>query len=146
MINDFEQRLQGAAAEWLNARTPFVLRGHSRRFGVDCVHLAHALYTESGIALPPIPRDYFIDESRHSRTGKLLAWIESSGCFTAVPVGGDYRPGTILCGEVGLAPYHVAVVFEPGRAVHAIRDHGVCSISIRDPLFRKVNHAYEVIR
>jgi cell wall-associated NlpC family hydrolase len=141
----FDQNLLAAANGWLKARPPFVARGRSKKYGVDCVNLAHALFAECGIDLPAVPDDYFVDESRHARSTKLVRWIEATGKFKEVPVGGDYKVGTLLCANIGLAPYHVAVVFKHGSAIHSVRRPGVCAVTVGDPVFKSVIKAYEVI-
>jgi len=141
-MNDFNEKLCRAASSWLDARTPFLAHGCSQKHGVDCVHLAHAIYTEAGLSLPPVPGDYFMDESRHQATGKLLDYIEGSKAFKRITNAGECPAGALLCAEIGLAPYHVAVVFEQGRAIHSIRPRGVGAVSLGDPVFKKIFRAY----
>ena len=138
----FKLALGRAARAWLDARTPFLAHGASRQHGVDCVHLAHALYEEAGLPLPPIPRAYFLDESRHSPTDKLIGWIENTGKFEPVVLESDFPVGTLLCADIGLSPYHVAVVYETNQAIHCLRHEGVCAVSVGDPLFERFLRAY----
>lgn len=140
----FENRLKESARAWFHSGAPFAPHGNSKRYGIDCVNLAHAIYTESGLQLPEIPRRYFMDASRHEAVGILTEWIEGSGKFQPLELAESYPVGTLLCTTIGHAPYHVAVVIDDVHAIHSIRRAGVCCVAYRTE-FEQITHAYEPI-
>ena len=98
--------------------TPFEAFQCARGAGVDCVHLAAALYVESGHlrAIPRFPR-YTMDGGKHSTKNVIRDWLEASGQFRLLfektplrPVAEPPSIGDLLCFDLGRVEWHVGVM------------------------------------
>ncbi len=141
----FEERIVESARRWIGLHAPFAPHGRSERYGIDCVNLAHVIYTEAGMNLPDLPRRYFMDSSRHQTDQTVMDWIESIGSFQEIPLAESYPVGTLLCADIGRSPYHVAIVIDNAHAVHSIRRAGVCCVAYGTEI-KKITHAFKPIQ
>jgi cell wall-associated NlpC family hydrolase len=130
------RQLLWEAGSWVG--TPF--RGHSqiKGVGVDCVHLAAALYIATGVVKEFNPPAYSLDRSRHRDDSLILPYMEGLGvfCETAATIT-KLLPGDLLCFHVGRSEHHVGVVTDDYHFLHA--PCGYCALysRLQDSTYQK---------
>lgn len=118
------------AESWLG--TPFFPHMAKKGVGVDCVQLAKGICIEAGLGsesdadFPP----YRLDVGLHLDSSIVLRWLEQSKFFYRVT---EISPGCILTVRIGRIEHHVGVVLSDcKRFVHAVREYGVITGTLRD--------------
>jgi cell wall-associated NlpC family hydrolase len=109
---------------------------------VDCVHLARAVYEESGfkveLAFPP----YQLDEGSHNSKSKLMDFINESERFADVGTLGPMI-GDLLVFNMGHSPHHVGVKITPTTFINAIKRFGVVESNLGDSTWtRRLVHVF----
>lgn len=131
-------QLVAVAASWIG--TPFRQRACAKRFGVDCVHLAAAIYRECGLPVTMEFPAYSLDRGSHAEHSLVTEWLDRSPLFGRVAIGAvpaaTVSPGDLLCMNMGMSVHHVAVALEMGAIIHSIRPHGVSYGHIDEPAAR----------
>jgi cell wall-associated NlpC family hydrolase len=143
--------LLAAVARWRG--TPFHDHGNVLGVGVDCIHLAANLYTESGhLDTVPVFGPYHLGGGPHSERDLIHAWLDDSprfrlawqcrGLGEIAPRPPQMEFGDLVNFRIGRQPWHVGVVLENGRLceVHQnarVSDNG----SIHDATFRRALRA-----
>lgn len=110
---DAQTALIESARSWIG--TPFVAKASVKGSGVDCVHLALALYTESGFPLQiDLPEYGLFDGAcrRPDDAGPVTDWLRHSRRFEKVwpsEYGLNMRCGDLLAFRLGDAVHHLGV-------------------------------------
>ena len=96
--------------------TPFQHAARVKHVGVDCVHLAIAIYSAAGMLPDFTPEDYPPDWMLHSRAERLIAGI-THYCDAVAP---PWQVGDLLVYRYGRAASHCGIYVGDGRLVHAV--------------------------
>lgn len=129
-----------AAQEWMG--TPFAGHQRVRGAGVDCVHLAAALYHESRL-LPEMTvfERYNLDGGQHSARNVMGEWLLASPQFSLAWAGsgGFKQPqiGDLLCLTLGRQPWHCAVMLDAGELVEVHHKSTVARRPLADPTWSR---------
>ena len=92
--------------------------------GIDCsMHLVR-VWVDSGLVAPFDPRPYPPSWHMHQSEERYLHWMEAVAVEVAAP-----QPGDIAIFRFGRCFSHGGIVLPGGRIVHAMMQHGVCSVS-----------------
>jgi cell wall-associated NlpC family hydrolase len=136
-LNESEFRLKVAkvARSWIG--TPFYAHQAVKGVGTDCIHLARAVFEESGLLKPGESKfpEYALDGGEHYDCSKIVSWLSQSPKFrqkSEVPEAGDLI--TISAGRV---VHHVGVMTGPSQFVQALRRYGVVEVDLRDETWMK---------
>lgn len=125
--------LETEARMWIG--TPFIAHSQVRGAGVDCVHLAAAIYEAAGalgrISFPA----YSLDGGRHSPSSMLLMWLDASPNFQKVLDLRQLQAGDLLCFRSSRSEHHVGVLLDEGKIVHARERYGVEITGLDDPVY-----------
>lgn len=138
------ENLHFHAGRWVN--TPF--RAHSMicQAGVDCVHLAAALYIATGALMEFQPPAYSLDGGQHNSVSKVVTWMDTNPSFSRVlrlqetkTIGEGLRdciaPGDLLCFRFNLSEHHVGVVIHGKQLIHAPAKRKVVIGTLSDPVY-----------
>lgn len=119
--------------------TPFRFKAMVKGVGVDCVHLAAALYIATGFLESFKPPRYSLEESMHSGVTKVIDWIELSGRFRQLPAPtpGELMPGDLLLFRIGKVEHHVGVAIGRDYFLHVICHHVAGMSNLTDPSWRE---------
>lgn len=135
-------RLMYHAGLWKD--TPFVAHAQVRGSGVDCIHLAAALYQECGFLAEFKPPKYSLDGGMHNDMSQVLKWLDTRNDFRLVysrrpDIGTltELVPGDLLCFLQSRSAHHVGVLLELHRFIHARAKIGVTIEGLADPLNRR---------
>ena len=132
------------AGRWVG--TPFVANSSVRGAGVDCVHLAAALYIVTGALREFHPPNYAIDGGQHEGKSRVIAWLESNERFARIELGlGPDRPkaelpaclapGDALCFKFGMSEHHAGVMLHGHYFIHAPVRRKVVIGTLSDPVY-----------
>ena len=151
--------LEVEARAWLG--TPFVPHSQIKGAGVDCVHLAAALYQAAGAMGNFRPPAYSMDAGNHRGSSQVLEWLDNHPSFLRVhyhvldDIGNRgeidmspilLRPGDALCFRFGRSEHHVGVLLATNRIIHAPFRRPVEIVSMTDPVYhRALKAAYRPI-
>lgn len=122
------------AFSWVG--TPFFPHMAKKGVGADCVHLALAIFQESGelpewVELP----DYSLSQGDHLDQSAVEHWLEETPWFELV----DDEPGQkdVVTFRIGNVSHHVGVALSGGRFVHAMRGLGTAVGFLSDSTYAK---------
>ena len=131
---EFEARLQAAAASWVGA--PFLHNGRTRSQGVDCMGLIVCVLRDAGIegVQDGDGKIYRADWFLHTPEARYLSGLLANG----IPVPrGPWLPGDVLYFSTGLlspsrseAVTHGGVWLGNGSFIHAVNGHPVAIADI----------------
>lgn len=125
--------LEWEANSWVG--TPFHQHATLKGVGVDCVHLAAAIYIATGFLDRFEPGHYNMDGGENGDEDRVIDWVEKSGRFARQPAGPLI--GDLLCFRNGRWPYHVGVMISERQFVHACAHHQVMVSNIDDTTYAK---------
>ena len=122
-------RVTKVARSWVG--TPFYPHCCKKGVGVDCVHLALAVYKEAGV----LPDDlelphYTLDGGEHLHDSLVVQWLARSPLFVVsseMPCEGE-----LLVIRYARVEHHVGVMTEGTKFVQAVRHGGVVERDMRD--------------
>lgn len=121
--------------------TPFRPHGNVMGAGVDCVHLAAALYRECGLIKDFTPPQYTMDQGSHARTSSLREYIISTGVFEEVKVVHSLVDtaviGDLLEIKLGRVSHHVGVMLRSPDFLHVYQHQDVMVSDLRDPTWAR---------
>jgi cell wall-associated NlpC family hydrolase len=131
--------LQASARSWIG--TKFHAHAQIKQGGVDCLHLVHAVYEDSGLfachPVAPFPA-YSIQEGIHGgkSADPFRDWVDASGRFQEWNVEqlapGELEPGDLIVMKLGRIPHHCGVVIEPGRFLSVISGFRAMVFALHD--------------
>lgn len=121
------------ARTWLG--TPFLPHAQVKGSGVDCAHLAKAIYSvvnekAAGVRLPR----YTMDGGDHLAEPYIEKFIHEAGF---VKCDGVPLPGDLVTFKLGRISYHMGVMVTDLTFIHAIRGFGVIESRIDDSTYSK---------
>lgn len=125
------------ADKWLD--TPFRDHWRAQGKGVDCIQLAVAIYTSSGLLNSFTSPPYSIGAWKGLRESPVAQWIDSSPHFEKLAETDTFQPGDLLCFAQGRVAYHLGIYLDEGSQlfIHAISVDGTCKRSLHDPTWAK---------
>jgi cell wall-associated NlpC family hydrolase len=136
------KKLQFEAERWIG--TPFVAHSMVRRAGVDCVHLAAALYITSGALKDFQPPRYALDGGQHNQESQVLGWLKRHPGFANIYCREQdgknvcrLHPGDLLCFKLSFSEHHVGVMLTPVQFIHARYGKCVEICSLTDPVYKR---------
>ncbi len=87
--------------------------------GVDCAHLAAALYIGTGLWSSFRPGEYRMDGGRALAVSHVEQYAREVGTFEEQsPLGYTPMPGDLLAFDCGRVTHHVGVLIEDTRFMH----------------------------
>lgn len=123
-----QARLKDAARLWIG--TPWHDNAGLLRVGVDCIHLAQAVYQKAGLPLDDQLPIWSATESAHNLDSRMLAWLEASDYFQ--PVQEDARPGDLLLFRLFRFPFHCGIFIGGREFLHVIQNAKVHLANLDD--------------
>jgi|WetSurMetagenome_2_1015567.scaffolds.fasta_scaffold274631_2 hypothetical protein len=127
-------QLHLAAQRWDG--TPFIAHACACGRGVDCVHLAAALYIESGALARFDPPAYTLDAGSHNNTSQVLDYLVHDAHFAEVSATG-LMAGDALALNVRLSSHHVGVMLDGERFIHVLFNRGTMVSSLKEQLYSR---------
>ena len=127
--------LEKEALTWIG--TPFADHAAVKRGGVDCVHLIAMIYVATGFMKNFIPPKYALGEGNHRRESKLLEWFKGRPDFSQHDGAEAPFAGDTLCFNMGLSEYHVGLMLQNGRFLHAFPKRLVMQSNLRESFYTK---------
>lgn len=117
------------ALSWLG--TPYQHGACVKGAGVDCLMLAHAAYTDSGVCAPAVIPKYPPDWHLHRSEERYLEGLGQYFSETKDP-----QPGDLVMYKFGRCVSHAAIVTKWPEVVHAYLPDGVVSLTtaLAEPL------------
>ena len=140
---DRQGELNKEAFSWVG--TPFHGRARVKGSGVDCVHLAAAIYGACGF-LPALEfPHYSMDGGSHLTTSEVFKFVIDTGKFEQTDAA--LMPGDLLGFKMGNVVHHVGVcVINPQMFIHAYKGAGTIISWITDPTWKtRLLHVYRPI-
>lgn len=133
--SDRIRSLQEEAQLWVG--TPFVAHSCVRGAGVDCVHLAAALYEKAAFLKPIEWPAYALDGGQHNPVSQLLTWLKSREDFRELTLKSEMGPGDLVCFRFGMSEHHCGVLLGYYRFIHARNRRTVEIASLKDPIYQR---------
>lgn len=139
--------LTAEAASWVG--TPFIAHSSVKGAGVDCVHLAAAIYVACGLFQKFDPPAYSLDGGMHNHVSQVFTWLDNHPSFLNVfhkhgQASWMATPGDCLCFRFALSEHHVGVMLCGKQFIHAPSGRKVVVSSMEDPLYKR--HLHSVFR
>ena len=92
--------------------------------GVDCSMLLVRVWVDAGLFEPFDPRPYPPSWHMHHSEERYLHWMETVAVEVAKP-----RAGDVVIFRFGLCFSHGGIMVDDTRVVHALMQHGKCSVT-----------------
>jgi len=134
VIEKLQMALQFEAEQWIG--TPFAARSMVRGAGVDCVHLAAALYLATRAIDDFHPPAYALDGGLHTDESVVLSWLDAHPRFARIDESMK-NVGDLLCFRFGLSEHHVGVLVCDRYFLHAPIRRKVVYGSLTDPVYQR---------
>lgn len=134
-------KLRAAARDWLG--TPFRAHSQAKGAGVDCVHLAAAIYKECGVITEFAPPNYTLDQGMHLTQSAVEHYVVQTGCFTDFPGPVAFEKlmiGDLLLIKMGRVSHHVGILTSAENCagfIHVFQGFKVHECDLMDPTWRK---------
>src|SRR3990167_35121 len=129
------------AQSWLG--TPFVHHSGRKGHGVDCVHLAQALYAACGLPVDIVFPEYHMDGGSHLDQSQLEAVLDAIPCLRRVDLTSDLLPGDALTFRCGRTRHHIGLKLLGPDFIHARLNFGTQISSVRQaPWAERLSSAF----